>query len=110
MAYGLEVYDDSGALILDASKKVGRFVGGFTVPSHSSTNSRVTTYQIPSSVIALGDPFLWFNADTMSWFYSNYPRNSRGKPYLTSTVSPTGLITVTVSLPIPTTQLYYGLM
>ena len=84
MAYGIEVYDDSGALILDASKKVGRFVGSFTVPSHNSTKSRVTTYQIPPSVIALGDPFLWFNADTMSWFYSNYPRNSSGKPYLTS--------------------------
>ncbi len=110
MSYGLEVYDDNGKLILDSSKKVGRFVGSFLVPSHNSTNSRVTTYQIPADIIALGQPFIWFNADTMDWFYNKYPRSNNGKTYLTSSVNSSGLITVTVSLPVPATQLYYGVL
>jgi hypothetical protein len=107
MSYGLEIYDENGNLFLGASSTVGRFIGSFSVPAHNGSGTKTTTFQIPSSALAKGKPFLWWKqvASPLVPFKSNADMNNLNMNF---TVSSSGLVTVTSKVTNPVLTVYYG--
>ena len=108
MAYGIEVYDASGRVLLSSADTIGRFTGYFTIPSHNGSGTKTSTFQIPKSVLNNGRPFIWCRQVTspLSAFNSESDMYNMNMSY---TISASGLVTVTSKVSQPALRIYYGI-
>ena len=108
MAYGIEVYDASGRVLLSSADKIGRFTGYFTIPSHNGSGTKTSTFQIPQSVLNNGRPFIWWKQvpSSLSAFDSESDMYNLNMSY---TISESGLVTVTSKVSQPALRIYYGI-
>ena len=80
MSYGLQIWDASGNLVVDSSRRLGRFIGSFM---SGTTGGSFTPSGLPSGYLfaftntsEAGSPGIWTNGSgTIFWSFDTFMVN-----------------------------------
>lgn len=60
MPAGIQIWDETGRLVLDTTARLGRVMGSVNCGGAPKNTTRNYSWNIPAGVMSQGSPFIWF--------------------------------------------------